>query len=473
MKKTPYICFIVAAVSIVGCIPSEKLTEKEIDGYWFLHADTWPDAQRQPLKLAGKTLPAKWIFRQDPSLIWSTVSMVRAIDKLEAGTEVFDISISPTHADMLVSILKETRVTIEDLREIADPATNKSPERWSAVVASALVSVEKIARLSTSQERHEMTGETGEPLGWSAGPMLQMVTAYLNERTGGDLLAGMGENQAGQLREALVQMVLRLSFAAAGRQDPPELRAYVVDVMRGSNKPELLEKILGDVLRKNLDKAPPAKPGNRLSSLIGTAFSVAPKALGMLETFVSQWDKMDAIELEFRRDGGKPVVSVVIKIQPGKELRLDKQFFMQPALVFRGGTRIIIQPHATQTAETVVLFEPLEGGQAELRFEGVLYGMVRLLALPLSNAALREVRVSTESHAGQKLTSVTILMEATDGSRDTRRIMTVQDVRDTQIDRSAFAITKQTTKTEQIFNYLTPTRRYMYRRVKTPDSEQE
>ncbi len=256
-------------------------------------------------------------------------------------------------------------------------------------------------------------------------------------------------------------------------RSPPELRDYVVAVMRDSDNPEKLEKTLADVLRKNFEKAPPAEPGNRLSGLIGTAFAVAPKAIGMLETFISQWNKMDSIELEFRHEGDMPVVSVIIRVQPDKELRLDKQFFMQPALVFRGGTRITVQPHATRTAETVVLFEPLEGGRAELRFEGLLYGMVRLLALPLSNAALREVRVSTESHAGQRLTSVTILMEAIDGSKDARRIMTVQDVRDTQIERSPFAVIKQTTRTEQIFNYLTPDRRYMYRRVKTPGSEQE
>ncbi len=469
MKTTSYICFIVMAVGVVGCIPSEKLAENEMDGYWLLNADTWPDAQRQPLELAGRTLPAKWIFRQDPSLIWSTVSMVRAIDSLEDGTEVFDVSISPTHADMLVSILKEARMTIEDLREIADPGARRSPERWSAVVASSLVSIEKIARLTTSQEHHDATAGADEPLGWSAGPMLQMVTAYLNERTGGDLLAGMGMNEAGRLREALVQMVLRLSFAAGGKQDPADLRDYVVALMRDSDKPEILEKTLVDVLRKNFEKAPPAEPGNRLSGLIGTAFAVAPKAIGMFETFISQWNKMEYIELEFRHENNMPVVSVVIKVQPGKELRLDRQFFMQPALVFRGGTRITIQPHVTRTAETVVLFEPLEGGQAELRFEGLLYGMVRLLALPLSNAALREVRVSTESHTGQRLTSVTILMEATDGSKDARRIMTVQDVRDMQTDRSPFAVIQKTTRTEQIFNYLTPTRRYMYRRVKTPD----
>jgi len=464
------ICVLALIVSLAGgCIPRTALEKDEMSGYWYLQADAWGQAKRQSLRLADTPLPARWVFRHDPSLIWSTVSMVRAVDRMKSGDvmDVFDVGVSNAHADLLAQVLADTRTTLTGLRDVADPKTPKTPDRWAGAVAEALVSVEQIARL-TSPDR-ERGDADADPMALSAGPMLQMVAAYLNERTGGSLLAGMPTGGAGGLRGVLVQIVLRVGFAAAGKQDPPGLRDAVIAAMRRGQKPAALTRDLAAMLRKPFDTAAPAAPGSRLGDLLSTAFAIAPPLLEVLESFVGQWDRLDRIAMEFRQVAGRPIVSVTIRVKPGRELRLAKMHFLQPALVFRGGTRITVQPHAKATRETVVLFEPLAGGRAEVRFEGLLYGLVRLLALPLDNAALREVRVSSTAGPSGRLTSATILMEAVGRKTDRRRIMTFQDARTTRLVRTAFGVRSVTERSEQVFNYITPDRRYTYRRKKTAD----
>ncbi len=471
MRNLQYICFVLLIATVAGCIPSQSLTEGEIDRYWYLQADAWGQAKRQTFELAGRQLPSRWLLRQEPSLIWSTVSIVRAIDKLKEGSEEFDAAVSPAHASMMLTVLSDLRTTIEDLREIADPETRKTPGKWASAVAEVLVSVEKISRAAASEDERADEKKPGDPLGWSAGPMIQMLTAYLNERSKGNLLAGMEPDQVGQLREVLAQMVLRVSFAAAGKQDPPALRETVTKMMREAKRPETLEKSLTKTLLKEAEQAPPAKSGSQLKGLLSGAFAIAPRMLEVLEMFIRQWDRVDSMLIEFRYGNkDQPIVSVTLKVKPGRQLRLANLHFMQPAIVFRGGTRITVQPTEAHTEETVVLFKPLEGGRVEVKFEGILYGLVRLLALPVDDAALREVRVLSASGPAGRLTGVTILMDATGSRKDPRRIMTFQDVRTTRILRTAFDIRKLPQKTEQIFNYITPSRRYTYRRTKTSNS---
>jgi len=462
--RVPAAICLVLLVSATGCMPSRKLPAGALDEYWYLHADTWPQARRESLQLAGRTLPTRWVFRQEPSLIWSTVSMVRAIDALKVGTDDFEMAVSPTHAEMLARVLAQFRGTLEGLRDIAEPDEPRSPRRWASAVAGALVSTEEVVRLAVERERPGARKGRDEALGWSAGPVIHMLAAYLDERTGGDLLAGMGGEEVGRLREVLTQVILRLGFAAAGKRDPPGLRTSVAAALREAKDPGSARRKLLTMLTEHLASAPPAGPDRRLPALLGPVFAVAPRMLEVLEGFARQWDRMDSLAVELRRHRGRPVVSLTVKVQPGKQLRLTRLHFLQPDVVFRGGTRITVQ--TTDLGETVVLFEPLRDGKVEIRFDGIVYGLVRLLALPLASGALREVRVSAAPGPTGRLTNVAVLMEAGGDRTDPRRILAFQDVRCGRIVREPFRVRRMTERTEQIFNYLTPRRRYTYRRVK-------
>ncbi len=452
-----------------GCVPSQKLAPGELDGYWYLHDNVFPRAEAMPLALSERKLPARWVFRREDSLIWSTVSIVRAIDKLAEGADEIEVSVSPAHAEMLAQILAEGRQAVLDLKEIADPHHPPTPKRWAAAVAHALTLAEHVARVSSPDPDRRGQRDKEEPMGWSAGPMLEMAIAYLNERSGGHLLAGVDAAEAGKLREVLAQMVLRLGFAVAGKQEAPGLRKAVSELMRRTDRLEELEKSLGKALLAAHGDAAPAPAGGELRSALGAVFSFAPPMFEVLASAAGQWNRMESIELEFRRWRGQPIIAATLSVAPRREARVAKLFFMQPAVVFRGKSRLVVLPKVAQTGETVVLFEPA-GGATEVRFEGLGYGLVRLVAVPLASGTLREVRVATAGGTrGPKMVNVALLMEAAGDRKDPRRLIAFQDVRRERIVREAFGVRTETLRKEQTFNYLTPARRYTYRRLKGLD----
>jgi hypothetical protein len=190
---------------------------------------------------------------------------------------------------------------------------------------------------------------------------------------------------------------------------------------------------------------------------------------------VLQWDRMESLAVEFRRAGDEPLIQLTLNVAPGREVRIADAFFMQPALVFRGSSRILIAPEPGGGDELAVLFEPgkdpagqADAGATEVRFEGLGWGLVRALALPLASAALREIRVSAARQEEGGLVSVVLLMEATGDRKDPRRLLAFQDVREKRFVREPFEVRSETGRLRQVFNYVTPDGRYTYRRVKTP-----
>jgi hypothetical protein len=124
-------------------------------------------------------------------------------------------------------------------------------------------------------------------------------------------------------------------------------------------------------------------------------------------------------------------------------------------------------PNMQPADETVVLFEPLEGGAVEIRFEGFLWGMVKVFGFPLADSALREIRVAHSSpHEGWSVTNVAMFTQAVGKPRDPRRLLVFQDARLKEVRREALAVESVTVREEQDFSYFTPDRQYYYRRLK-------
>ena len=68
----------------------------------------------------GPRLPRRWIIHQQPNLVLSTISIVRAADAIEAGNaDTIEFSISPDYARSAADALAEAREGLTDLREIA------------------------------------------------------------------------------------------------------------------------------------------------------------------------------------------------------------------------------------------------------------------------------------------------------------------------------------------------------------------
>jgi len=466
---------ILALAASAGCIARRPLAEGELDQYWTLHPVRWHEAEPATIEVGGRTIPTHWLIRQDPSFLRSTISLVRAADRLKAGTTEVAFNLSPEHAVMAAKMLADARRTIVDFREAMESDSHPSMEQWASATASTIADAERIVRLSTAEDPDRPAKEGEEPAGLSAEPLLNLAMAYLNERAGGLLLAGMNPQDVGRLREVLAQMVLRLAFAAAGKLDPPDLRDAVARAMREADDPASLRDRLPETLVARLREAPPAPPGARLPALAHTVFAWAPRMLRVLERVVRQWDRMESLAVEFRRLGGKPLIQLTLNVAPGREVRIADAFFMQPALMFRGSSRILITPEPGGGDEVALLFEPgkdasagADDGATEVRFEGLGWATVQALALPLASAALREIRVSAGTQEDQSLLSVLLLMEATGDKNDPRRLIAFQDVRENRLVREPFDVRSKTQRLEQIFNYVTPEGRYTYRRVKTP-----
>jgi hypothetical protein len=190
----------------------------------------------------------------------------------------------------------------------------------------------------------------------------------------------------------------------------------------------------------------------------------------VLESFARQWPKMDALEIEFRRWQGQPLVATKLTASGRREVRIAGMFFMQPVLVLRGSSRMVVLPKVPGTGETAVLFEPVDGGATEVRFAGLGYALASLVAVPLASGPLREVRVAAGGpDGGPQMVNVAMLMEAGGRRGDPRRLIVFQDVRRVRRSREAFEVRSETLHEEQTFHYLTPDRRYTYHRRKGPD----
>jgi len=452
--------------AVCGCVPSTDLQPGQIGSYWSLNEDITPQAPLSQPGFGARKLPARWVIEQKPSVVWSTVSIVRAFDNMKLGVEDVRFAISPTHTDTLVKLIEDARQALEGFDELAEASAGGDRQMWSVKMARILVQMEGIARLASIEA--DPTGKAEDPAGIAAGPLLEAVAMYLNENAGGKILSELAPEEIDRLRTILAQIALRLGFDLAGKQMPSGLRQSAVEMMRQAERMEILEKSLAGFLLDQADQAQPAATEGEMSKIIRLASSWAPKGLKVLQQFMGQWDKMESMELEFRRLDDQPVVAISINVLPGKQVRLADVLIAQPAMVFTGSGRIVVLPSDPHTGETVISFEPIDGGSIELHYEGIIYNLVRLFAVPLANGQLRQIRVFVQPvKQGRQLVNVAMLSEAKADEKDPRRILTFQDVRTKRLMRGPFSVSSVTESEQQIFNYITPAKRYTYKRQKS------
>jgi hypothetical protein len=455
-----------AALAAAGCMPSQRLAPGDMDRLVALRAPLPADTPVHNPVLGDLQLPGTWTIREERSVILSTISLVRTADRLKKGATDVEFSVSPTHARALADLVAEARTALERLAEVVESDSSRDRKAWARGMADALAHVETIARLTDPEEAARVPGGE-EPGAIAAGPLLRMLAVYLDERTGGRLMAGMGGDEDGRLREILAQIVLRVGFAAAGKEPPGGLRQNLVDAMRSAREMVPLTDLLAGRLSTAIDAAPEAPVGSGLSKIVGHVLVFAPKAMAMMEAFIRQWDRMDAVRVRLLREGDEFFVELTLHVKPGREVRLDDVIALAPVMALRGSTQIVIRPSLPGTDETVVTFDPAgDGGAAEMRFEGFVYGLARALVMPLESGALREIRVFAKSrNTGPQVVNVAVVMESLKSGGDPRRMLTVQEVTDKRLRRDPFKVTVETLHKEQVFNYVTPDRRYFYRRT--------
>lgn len=455
---------VVLAGILGGCIPSESIDAEQFGRYWTLTADPIGEAEPYRPGMDGTKLPARWTFERSDSVILSTITMVRGFDAVEEGAEEVTVSISPTHTRALEDVLAEIRRAVEDLGSLASFSAEWDPHRWADVLAGTLVRMETISRMSGQGAGDESGGEAAP-----AEPMLRMFTEYLNQQSGGGLLAGLEEDRSRRLRHMLAQVTLRLGFAAAGKELPDGLRDEALERLAGETRPAGAAGQLRELLLERMMQAPPAPKDSQLAGIVRSVLKWTPRALEVLEDLLGQWDRVDRMTIELRRWGDRPLLTGTLAVRPGREVRIRDVVMFQPAMVFTGTSRVTLLPETPGTGEVALLYDTNEG-EVELRFEGIVYALVRLFAFPLRSGRLREVRVFTGGDTARgELLAVRIFTEAGPRRSPERQLLFFQQVTRRRLERTALEIRQPIEKREQMFHYLTEDRRYTYRRVQTPE----
>ncbi|MHC4985457.1 MAG: hypothetical protein ACYTFO_04800 [Planctomycetota bacterium] len=459
-------------VALGGCIPSYAIREGELDAAWSLTEDPTGEAPlRQPI-VGARALPAKWVIRQHESLVWSTVTVLRAFESFDQEPEEISFAISPDHIEALAAILDQMGELFASLEGLAESGQGSDRREWAEGLADILIEAESIARAVSLDDLEDLANAPDEPAGLAAGPILQMLALFINENAGGSLMEDLSPKDVGRIRMILTVLALKTGFDLADKDVPPELLKQVDEMMTSTARFDELRASLADFLAEEVGQAPPASSSGGTRKAVELTAEWGPRAMDFLTGLIRQWDKMDRVELSFHDVDDRPQLAATVHVRPGEEVRFVQTIFFQPTFVFRGSTRIVLLPMTPETHHTAIVFEPIDGGAAEIRFEGFVYSMARTFAMPLANSVLREMRVFTGTGpGGVRIVNAAVLMEALDGDGDPRRMLVYHDVRRDTKRRTAFAIETIRQHKMQTFSYLTPSRRYTYQRVKVLEGE--
>jgi hypothetical protein len=464
MKLIGPMCLVLSAMATSGCIPSHDVSQDDINDWW-----TLTPAEQQVI-LPSKTatpekrelgMPRHWTIRQSDSVIGATVSLVRAMDAIDAGADRVEFSLADDHIQPVLDMLADVRSTMGELNAMLGGSGEVNRQAWASTLAEALVTVELVARRTAGQADASQTDAA-----MAAKPVLDLMTSMMESQSGQRLLAELDVKDIGRLRQSLVQVILRMGFDIAGRQTTPQLTTQTARKLRNA---EDLTKIQGDLalwLAEQLEEASPSATGNR--EVVKDVLAYGPKGILMFERFFSQWGKMESMTVDFAKttDDSQALVATV-RVKDGQEIRIDDIMTGVPVIVIRGESRISVLPGGGPAESFAVTFNPVDEGAIELRFEGLLYGLVRLFAFPLDDGPLREIRVATASRSrGEQLLNVAVLMESSRDVDDPRRMLSVQDVRRKRVVRDVLETRTVTEHSETLVHYITPQKRYTYQRIK-------
>jgi hypothetical protein len=455
---------VVALLLTAGCglIDKQPLSGDQIAQYWYLEQDPWPQASRFQWEVAGHPVPTKLTIRNRRSAEAAVLSLVTSGFAVMQGAEEVQVSVTPQEARAGADLLRRGRLALKEMQAtFSDP--HPSSARWARTVTNMLVMAEEVSR-ALRDVSPEDSGATSQPRSQVQG--YQLLVQLLIGRLGGGANAALGDIRAGQnaarINDRIMDGVLRAAFAYAGKEAPPMARQRVQEQFVRFRQPREAQSAVQDVLAKYFDEAPPADAG-KPSQQLEMALTVAPALLEVAEQFARQWDKVESVSLEFRKDteaGGDVIAALTLDIERGQQLRLH--VWPLPTMVFAGRCRVTIVPTDDATLQHIVLFDGEGGGYCQVRYEGLLYLLGRLV-IPVDNAALRELRVQRYGASrGWNLTNVQLLMDTGVQGRDGRRMYALQTAQLRRPLRGPFEVQNITVQKQQSVSYVRPTARYTW-----------
>jgi hypothetical protein len=323
----------------------------------------------------------------------------------------------------------------EKLSKSLEQADSRGSEkRWADATAELVGQVNAVVNSVNPDPAHRSAMDIDATAGWVVVPLLEIFASTLSGEA--DVPLSQHQEVLERAGERISGVLLTIAFRLVGKPIDDEMIRRVSEIQRGQppkDAARLTRDLLLEYRRALPDRYPPLN--ETASDAAGDARHFADGMRYMAE-LSSQWPNVNHLAFEVRRLEGHKVFAAEFSVRPGKSVWLRDLDFFAPKIEFTGAGRLIVQrnvgePIPGQETDISVLFENVGDGGMVLHFDGIVYGLVRLFAFPLTDARLREVRYRSYRNTGdggdngKKTRLIEVFLEATKGD-DRRRLIRVE-----------------------------------------------
>jgi len=450
-----------------GCVPSEPMAPGAMDALWNPDASLWSQAQVDPISLGeGKSLHRVEVA-YEPSVVWSIIGLNHVVRDGPDADGILHLPVSEPHARATARLLEDLADKVQAVTAAAETA-DRNPDRWAGSVAELLGFVHGMTASLDPDIEARRRVRVDDTAAWVVLPLLEMLAGQDDaaETSLGEPAAGPGEDLR-RVESKISRVALTIALRLAGRPMTVDLLDRILTIQRSRPAAEADEDTQS-ALQGYLARTP-----RRYPSLAATAkrasHAAGRMARGMkyLAALSAQWPKVNLLAIEMRRRQDSRIVSLEFDVRDGQTVELSDLHFAAPKVTFTGHGRVVVQSDSQDEAATTVVFESDDREGIGLHFDGIIYGFVRLLAFPLTDAHLRQVRYRPlrDPQTGASTRVVEVFMETVRAQGDRRRLIRVSTTSTPQFEPRAQLPPRLTGRTRRIeLDFYNGQRRWFYTR---------
>ncbi|MBN2583124.1 MAG: hypothetical protein JXL80_08650 [Planctomycetes bacterium] len=458
---------VLLAVPLGGCMKNHRMEQGRIDELYQPSADLWLEAQPMTLQVGQQALPNRVVLIREQSLHRSVLSLASLRGRIFTGQDDLQLLIADQVAQSVADILRQIADRTGAWGQKAETyPTDAGRDEWVDDTAGILALLYVLDRGEAAVDPRQLTGGGSDAV--VVAPVIRSMITYMMKRM--EIETGQDERllNTPSERRLPIEFVLQGAFRLAGLVMPPGAPDEVLHVFEGGPPTAIgVERQLQDVLlelRKAAeeDRRPPSN-----EKLI-LALKAVPLALNNMARVLEQWDKFYLVSMEVGKVDGQEMVSLVIDVQPGREVRIDAIHSMAPVVTMQGRVRINLMSSDTEDAGTTrVQLVNERGGRIVVRFESWVYGLASLFAFPIEDWGLREVTVvRTRPERHRRVTDVELELQADNpkSTSDPRRVMRIHTVRNLDV-KTHQEIVDRIVKRDTTFEFFRPEQMWYYERT--------
>lgn len=405
-----------------GCMQRQPMQSEQMDKLWQLSPPVWSQAESEPIKLAEGRAYSRIEIDYEPSPVWCIIALHELAVAPPEG-QTLRIPLSMVHARATADLMERLGRRTRDMVDAA-AASEQNPRRWATATAQLLWQIHLLAAgVSQSSEarRHVTVDDTAA---WVVLPLLEVIAG---RQAGGPSLRGIWSEDLQVAEMRLSRVVLLISLRLTGKPASDELVETILKT-QCEWLPETAVARMRDVLLDYYRKTPrtfePLPQTAADASLYAGHFI---DGMNYIKRLIRQWPKVNRLAFEMHRFEGKPVMVLEFDIRPGEQVVFSGLDFFAPDIIFNGQGRVEIRPELPNGNGKIIRFYAVGGQGVQLRFSSLPFVLTRLLAFPLKDGVLREVRYS--SPVGCHGHVLEVLMETVGQEEEPRRLLRIEKCR--------------------------------------------